>query len=515
MKIKVKLIAALSSLSVIILFMGVGAVSSVKLLETQDKIFSNLLKADSELYQARLAQADFMLLRDDSFVEIAESTLALSKQHLREVELLLEGKENQIKVIKIEDALKAYEASFAQLVSLWTSDNEQAQLVAKEMLEQAQHTSNLSEKLLIEEQVIVDDLRASIATISIVAMVIALGLSGFLAFWLTNAITSSIQTSSAIVRDLKEGKLASNVIVSGNDELATLSRELLDSMSTISRTISKVQTAMTNLSQTSKTVEQLVSESQESIHAQETETDGLAAAIEEMTASSIQITQNAASAQQSSSEAETQVKNGTKIINEAKTSMQTLAGKLSDAMEVVNKLDEDSKGIADIVSVIQGIAEQTNLLALNAAIEAARAGEQGRGFAVVADEVRQLAQRTQESTARITDIVSMVQLGASNVVGVIDESNQKSIDVVSLTDSAAQAYEKINEAIDQVAQLNVQVKTGAEEQTTTCEHITVNVTSIKDRAGENTVAQNSIKHQAHNQVVESAECLEEVSFFRT
>jgi methyl-accepting chemotaxis protein len=240
----------------------------------------------------------------------------------------------------------------------------------------------------------------------------------------------------------------------------------------------------------------------------------LAAAMEEMAMSSTQITENAKNAAQKSAEAEKQAKTGEEIVDKANSEMQSLSRELDHSSELVAKLNEDSKNIADIVQVIKDIAEQTNLLALNAAIEAARAGEQGRGFAVVADEVRQLAKRTQDSTAKITNIVDMVQNGATNVVSAIEKSNGMSGQVLEFTVSAAQAYKDITKSIDQLAIINESVKTGSEEQTSTCNHINDSVSTIKQLAQSNSATQNEIKDKIERQVQESNASIEKISVFK-
>ena len=167
-------------------------------------------------------------------------------------------------------------------------------------------------------------------------------------------------------------------------------------------------------------------------------------------------------------------------MSSAQASINQLAAQIADTVEVVKRLEDDTSNVGTVLSVIRGIAEQTNLLALNAAIEAARAGEQGRGFAVVADEVRSLAQKTQQSTAEIEDIIESVQTGAKNTAAVMNASSEVTASSADMFNQASNKLDVISSSISQISGLNMQVATAAEEQTMVSEDIAKTVVEMSD-----------------------------------
>jgi methyl-accepting chemotaxis protein len=247
---------------------------------------------------------------------------------------------------------------------------------------------------------------------------------------------------------------------------------------------------------------------------QKVETESLASAITELSAANAQIASNAKMAAQTSQDAGEAASKGDLIVKDASVAMAELSAELDQASIVVGKLNQDSDNIANILDVIRSIAEQTNLLALNAAIEAARAGEQGRGFAVVADEVRTLAARTQNSIMEITSLIEHIQKGARDVVAVMTSSNNKSTTVKQLTEQASQAYANITEAVNQLSNINQQVALGAEEQTQVTHATSTNVERIADLASTNAHNLQSIKEQTNHQTKDTDALSKLLSFFK-
>ncbi|WP_371850881.1 methyl-accepting chemotaxis protein [Pseudomonas sp. 21C1] len=207
-------------------------------------------------------------------------------------------------------------------------------------------------------------------------------------------------------------------------------------------------------------------------------TDQVATAMQEMSATAQEVARHAAEAAGAADAADDAAREGDSVMQATITTITDIRNEISNTSEVIRRLESDSGRIGKVLEVIRGIAEQTNLLALNAAIEAARAGDQGRGFAVVADEVRTLAQRTAESTAEIHQIIDNVQTGAVNAVRAIESGQQRSEEGVTQVTNAGATLQLITSAVEAIRDMNRQIATAAEEQTSVAEDISRNLTEI-------------------------------------
>ena len=248
-------------------------------------------------------------------------------------------------------------------------------------------------------------------------------------------------------------------------------------ISNVSSVSQEVVAETTNMSERSAQVNAVVIN-------QRSETEQIATAMTELTTSSHEISSNAEQAANSAQDADNNAQVAMQTVNEASESVKTLAAELDEASNVISKLEGDVQNIASTLSVIQDIAEQTNLLALNAAIEAARAGEQGRGFAVVADEVRKLASRTQESTAQIHQRIEALKSGSDSAVQVMAASKNFSTLTVNKAVAASQSLGQILVSVNTIMEMNSLIATATQEQSIVGQEISERIVSVSDQSSE-------------------------------
>ncbi|WP_416195133.1 methyl-accepting chemotaxis protein [Pseudomonas sp. CCI4.2] len=200
----------------------------------------------------------------------------------------------------------------------------------------------------------------------------------------------------------------------------------------------------------------------------------------EMTATVQEVARNAEEASEAAVAADQQAREGDRVVNEAIAQIELLAGEVGNSTEAMNELKRESDKIGSVLDVIKSVAQQTNLLALNAAIEAARAGEAGRGFAVVADEVRSLAQRTQKSTEEIEELIAGVQNGTQQVAKIMENSRNLTVSSVDLTRRAGSSLGNITRTVSAIQSMNLQIAAAAEQQSATAEEINRSVLNVRD-----------------------------------
>ena len=323
------------------------------------------------------------------------------------------------------------------------------------------------------------DERSAIKWQTIIA-VISILISLPLAFFIINGIIRGINKAVFLANKVAEGDLTHNITFVRTDEIGQLLTSLVNMQNNLRSLLSRLNESSSLLAASSEELAVVTQDTNQALALQTSEIQLVATAMNEMTATVQEVANNATNTSSSSNEATQVSASGTSMVQDTVNSIESLANDVENAANVIHQLESDSENIGAVLDVIKGIAEQTNLLALNAAIEAARAGEQGRGFAVVADEVRTLASRTQESTTEIEEIIDTLQQGTNSAVEVMESGQSRAKECVEKAVKAGAALEKITSTVSVISDMNTQIATAAEEQTSVADEINRNITNISE-----------------------------------
>ncbi len=324
----------------------------------------------------------------------------------------------------------------------------------------------------------INDARNTAIVIGIGALIIGLMIAGFVARIIGGPLSQAVEAMNEIAEG--GGDLTRRLDATGDNEISRLSRAFNSFAEKVRAMVSQVNGSTTQLASAAEEMSVIMTETNRDTQQQQSETSQVVAAMNEMTATVQEVARNATEAASAASNADTASAEGKRVVISTMSAIENLSSEINTAASVIGQLDKDSENIGTVLDVIKSIAEQTNLLALNAAIEAARAGEHGRGFAVVADEVRTLASRTQQSTQEIQEMIEKLQIGARSAVKVMDDSRGKAEDSVKQAATAVSSLETITDSVSLINDMNTQIATAAEQQSVVAEEINKNILNISD-----------------------------------
>lgn len=450
------------------LYQATSAIQGLALAQTQAEIDHHLFEYKDNAYKALPRMKKVMSLSDQG---------VLPRSHGSEVQQL---------VSTGEQWLQSYEAMISKPQSQWVNyyESNKAEFehqfgavrdqlnVVKDAIEAKQNT--------LKTDIAAAAFRAEVILEAGIAIVILAAL-GMVVLLLKTVVKPINDIKEAMVQIASgEGDLSQRISINSQDEIGQLAGGFNQFVTKIQATVSQVVESSNTLRQEMNNLNALTATIADSTVGQQRDSEAVAAAVHEMQVTSRNVSDSATEAALASQTANEELSNTNVILEQTVAAIRDLAGEIESASQVINTLDNDVSNIASVLDVIRGIAEQTNLLALNAAIEAARAGEQGRGFAVVADEVRSLASRTQKSTGEIQAMIEKLQAGAAQAVEVMQGSKTSSEDTIQSAGLATESLAEILNAIARMNEINTHIATAAGQQSSVSDEVNSNVQGIAD-----------------------------------
>lgn len=456
-----------------------------------------LLQADRDLYQALVAERSMIFSKPGSpqFLENAQAHQENIQQAKERADLFFnliddssfadtfkqfkqgqDGWEELTRQIYVEISSDSREGRRTAIDLSFGSAAEAFESMRSKLDQMVDQAEQIARQATDETAQSVSDTTAKILVFFALSLVVII----FLSFFFPRMIVTPMREMIERINELASGRgdLTRKVHVSSKDEIGEMGESVNHFIDSLRSLLGQIIHLGTQFAEQAKSLENLSKRNKEVTDGTMEETDMLATSITEMSASVHEVAENASSAAGQAQQANDHGKLGQKVVDSNKQAISSLSDEVQRSADVIEKLKNDAGSIDDVVNVIRGIAEQTNLLALNAAIEAARAGEQGRGFAVVADEVRALASRTQSSTEEIQEMIGALQNSADHAFTIMQQGKHRAETAVEHSNQAKDSLAKITDSISLMADMNTQIAAAAEQQSMVSSEISENANKL-------------------------------------
>lgn len=441
-----------------------------------------------EMLDARRIEKNYVISQSPEDATALRQRIETVKEGASELAGLADTESAQSRIAELGNALGSYEERFSAVTQGVSNINQDEARVT----ELARETRKQVDSALAEERNLMSKTRDNALLILFSATLIAFVVGTGCALLITRAIVRPLEQLVAHAGKVADGDLTDNIHTDRKDDLGRLMMAMQVMTENLRHMVQEVSDGISQVASSAEELSAVTEQTSAGATQQRDETDQVATAMNEMTATIQEVAKNAEAAANAASESDTKAKEGYDVVSTAMHKIETLSQDVDQSAGLIAKLQDDSANIGTILDVIREIAEQTNLLALNAAIEAARAGEQGRGFAVVADEVRSLAQRTHQSTGEIENLVNALQKGANDAVESMHSNRESAESSVQVSRTAGESLSSIADAVSTIQSMNQQIATAVEEQTSVAEDISENVVNIREVTDQNATANNQI-----------------------
>ncbi|MBF8744255.1 methyl-accepting chemotaxis protein [Pseudomonas monteilii] len=437
--------------------------------------------------ELRIARQAYALNPDSATVTQLEAALDQLERQIQRMQAVIEESQDHQRLGQQLDAVRQYRQAFAELKQAGSAGAAAPQVLQR-MADQGSLLLEASKAMTLSQTKVRDDgaRRAKMLLAGATGLALLLGL---LAAWsITRQIVVPLRQTLAAADLIANGDLRETARVERGDELGQLQASMQRMTQRLRELISGIGDGVTQIASAAEELSAVTEQTSAGVTNQKVETDQVATAMNQMTATVHEVARNAEQASEAALMADQQAREGDRVVGEAVAQIERLAGEVVNSSEAMNQLKAESDKIGSVLDVIKSVAQQTNLLALNAAIEAARAGEAGRGFAVVADEVRSLAQRTQQSTEEIEELIASLQNGTQRVASVMQNSRELTDSSVELTRRAGGSLDTITRTVSAIQAMNQQIATAAEQQSAVAEEINRSVMNVRDISDQTSAA---------------------------
>jgi methyl-accepting chemotaxis protein len=505
-------------LALIILLQGLFSLQKLSAMNGDaNDIAENWLPSIEAIGQLNALSLSYRVFMLRTLLQTTPETLAKDKASLNSVqadiektqtvyEKLISSPEEQETYQEFKRLHATYVANVQRMVSLVDAGNVAAaqEILTKENFSVGESIAQSLQKLVQinreggkQSAAHGDDTYSTSKTLVAGSIALSIVITTILAYIITRSITLPIQEAVKATELIASGNLTQRIESTGSDEPARLLAGLALMQDSLRSTISEIANSSTQLAAATEELSSVAEDATRNLHRQNDEIQQAATAITEMSAAVDEVARNANSTSEASNESSELARKGREQVKQTVTSIQAMSDEVIKTSQLIEGLADQSQNISKVMDVIRAIAEQTNLLALNAAIEAARAGEAGRGFAVVADEVRALAHRTQLSTQEIAQMISQIQTGSTAAVVSMRNSADYTKNTLSVAQEAGKALDEINERSGTISDRNLLIASASEEQAAVAREVDRNIINISDLSTQSAAGANQTSASAN------------------